>query len=89
MREMASNLCTGCRSCEVACSYHHCHSFGGLSSSITVRCDVETRDIRIHLDPSCDGCVGEEMPLCKLFCARNVPLERLIVDRKSKEQDPR
>jgi ferredoxin len=68
-------LCTGCRACELVCSYHHEGVFSRRSSSIRVK-KVERRgEVEITVGdvdfrrPSCDLCRGERIPLCVRFCA--------------------
>ena len=66
------DLCTECRTCEIACSFHHNQSFDPAKSSIQVELDNNTGDISINFDSTCDGCSNEEEPLCFLFCPRGV-----------------
>jgi Fe-S-cluster-containing hydrogenase component 2 len=77
--------CTGCKSCELACSYHHLKIFNPIYSSIKIRKDYETDkiDIVIYKERKdsiimCDNCINESVPLCVKFCltnALNVKLE--------------
>jgi len=69
---ISSAECTGCRSCEVACSFHHSGAFGLSNSSITVRRDDQSGEIALSLASDCDGCRGETIPLCIKFCRREV-----------------
>ena len=71
-REIRSELCTGCRCCELACSFHFARAFDPANSSIQVRGDHQTGEIWLDLHPTCDLCRGEEEPLCVRFCARGV-----------------
>jgi len=64
--------CTGCRTCEIACSFHHNKSFDPARSSIQVSLDRSTGAVSINFDSTCDGCSNEEEPLCLLFCPRGV-----------------
>lgn len=64
--------CTGCRTCEIACSFHHAKCFDPTRSSIQVRLDKSTGVVSINFDSTCDGCPNEEEPLCSIFCARDV-----------------
>ena len=66
------DLCTECRTCELACSFHHNKSFDPAKSSIQVELDSNTGDISVNFAPTCDGCSNEEEPLCLLFCPRGV-----------------
>lgn len=67
-----TDRCTECRSCELACSFHHAGCFDPAKSSIQVNIDNNTGDISINFDSTCDGCPNEEEPLCSLFCPRDV-----------------
>jgi anaerobic carbon-monoxide dehydrogenase iron sulfur subunit len=62
-------LCTGCRTCELACSFHH----GGLMSpelsSVQVRRSNRTAAIRWQVLPTCDLCTDERQPLCDKYCS--------------------
>ena len=60
--------CTGCRSCELACSYHHSGCFAPTLSSLHVPLDRETGEIEIELDETCDNCNGAA-PFCAGFCS--------------------
>ena len=64
--------CTECRTCEIACSFHHTKSFDPTSSSIQVKLDKTTGAMSITLCSTCDGCSSEEEPLCSFFCPRHV-----------------
>lgn len=68
MLSVQLELCTACRSCELACHYHHTGRFGTRRSSVHVSYDGDTSDMDISFDHSCDACVGEERPLCAEFC---------------------
>lgn len=68
--------CTGCKSCELACSFHHKKKFKPSEASIEVRIDEKERIIylQIHNVKSgkhivCDNCTGEEIPFCVKFCS--------------------
>ena len=61
--------CTGCRSCELACSFHKIKSFEPTQSSIQVCQDNTTGLMSVVLDNRCDLCTDEEKPLCICFCA--------------------
>jgi len=60
--------CYGCRTCELACSYHHAKVFSPELSSIKVQRDNRTGKITWSIDSTCDFCEGEEEPLCVKFC---------------------
>jgi len=75
MDSVRLDRCTGCRSCEIACSFHHTRSFDPAKSSIQVRLDKNTGVVSIDFDSTCDACSNEKEPLCSLFCPRSVLLE--------------
>ena len=73
------HACTGCRLCELACSFHHAGAFGRGQSSIRVRRYLDTGRVDIAIDPPdgperppCDGCAGYAVPLCLSYCPENV-----------------
>ena len=60
---ISTEKCTGCRSCEIACSYHHSRAFSRKGTSITIdRLEKEGEFyINLWLDTedghiACDGC---------------------------------
>ena len=67
--------CTGCRSCELACSYHHTGTFSPATSSIQINgldkipfltMSFNKQENNGHLP--CDGCNGLAEPLCVKYC---------------------
>ncbi|MCD6472730.1 4Fe-4S binding protein [Candidatus Aerophobetes bacterium] len=62
------NKCTGCRSCEIACSYHFSKTFNPEISSISVIRNDRTGDIKISINSTCDFCKDEDKPLCMKYC---------------------
>lgn len=59
--------CTGCRSCELACSWHFYKTFNPEASAIKVnRYDEE---IELYINSTCDLCYQEDIPLCIKYCA--------------------
>lgn len=70
--------CTGCRACEIACSYHHKKIFNPRISSIDISRSVKEgsvsitiyRDLEINRTDHllCDDCVTESNPLCVKYC---------------------
>lgn len=68
-------LCTGCRACELVCSFHNEGLFGRRSSSIRVKKTERHGEMDIILNVkegetvACDLCIGERIPLCVRFCA--------------------
>jgi Fe-S-cluster-containing dehydrogenase component len=81
-----TRLCTGCATCEMACSYHHSGCFQPSISSIEVTGNPkEGFKISFYASPqdghvACDGCRGLEEPLCLTFCSAvaRSELEELI-----------
>ncbi len=63
------DLCNGCRTCELACSFHHAGVMSPELSSVQVRRSNRTAAIRWLVMPSCDLCAGEEQPLCEKYCS--------------------
>ena len=61
--------CTGCRACELACSWHTAKCFQPERSHIQVHRDNKQGEVQIVLKSTCDRCGGEEFPLCIKFCA--------------------
>ena len=61
--------CYGCRTCELACSFHHQRVFAPELSSIKISKSNYTGKIEWRIDSSCDSCVKEELPLCVKFCS--------------------
>ena len=67
--------CTGCRTCEMACSYHHSRTFRPSVSSIEIISKPKELGfgISFYMDSdnghlACDGCQGLEEPLCVKYC---------------------
>ena len=60
--------CVGCRTCELACSFHHQGVFSPEVSSIKVARDNQQGEIEISIDSTCDLCRQEARPLCIEYC---------------------
>ena len=63
-----AQICSGCRTCELACSFHHTGAFAPASSSIRISRSNETAEMDWKLEPSCDLCAGEPELLCARYC---------------------
>jgi len=72
--------CTGCRACELACSWHQGQTCQPERSHIRAYRDNRTGEIQVVLKSSCDGCVGEEYPLCVKFCAPEALLQMTVAE---------
>ena len=88
--------CTGCRTCELACSFHHAKAFQPGISSIVITPFKnslnhaltfyrESADNRI----ACDMCKGLDKPLCLVFCPGTFreELEKLLKAHLSAPKD--
>jgi anaerobic carbon-monoxide dehydrogenase iron sulfur subunit len=62
------DLCTGCRSCEIMCSFHHTGGMGTGASSIAISRSNHTAEIGWRIDSTCDLCAQEQQPLCAKYC---------------------
>ena len=67
--------CGGCRTCELACSFHHEKNFNPKISSLKIldKKDekgylVEILSEKIGLRYACDGCSGLKTSLCVQYC---------------------
>jgi len=60
--------CYACKTCQIACSFHHTGSFWPEKSSICVYRKPQEGVIIWKLGASCDGCAGEASPLCVKYC---------------------
>ncbi len=64
-----AEACYGCRTCELACSFHHERVFSPELSSIRVSRNNRTGKIGWSINSTCDSCQGETQPLCMQYCA--------------------
>jgi len=72
--------CTGCRACELACSYHHGKTFNPALASLRIhRMERDGKiEILLYNDLTdeergirfpCDKCTNEPEPVCIKYCA--------------------
>ncbi len=66
--KIVTEACYGCRTCELACSFHHARVFSPELSSIKISRNNRTAKIELSIDSSCDSCQGEAQPLCVEYC---------------------
>jgi hypothetical protein len=64
-------LCIGCRTCELACSFHHAGSWSPELSSVQVRRSNRTAAIEWLVLSTCDLCESEEQLFCQKYCCYN------------------
>ncbi len=77
--------CGGCRSCELACSFHHTGKFEPSASSLIVIDKEDLRGFKIELLESsrgkryaCDECKDLDEPLCLEWCKERDNLKKLL-----------
>jgi len=77
--------CGGCRTCEIACSYHHVGEFAPSISSIKIlnKADGVGYHVLILEEDSesgkaCDGCVGLDVPYCVEVCKQEEELKEML-----------
>ncbi len=83
--------CGGCRTCELACSFHHRGEFIPSASSLKVLEKKEGRGYTVFLKeeadgngPACDGCDGLEIPLCVEYCREIDDLFKILQEFDAK-----
>lgn len=77
--------CGGCRTCEIACSFHHNSEFNPSISSIEIidKKDKPGYEISISIEDrgkriACDGCASIDIPLCIQYCKEKDELREMI-----------
>jgi Fe-S-cluster-containing dehydrogenase component len=77
--------CGGCRTCEMACSYHHRGEFAPALSSLKIQEKAEGPGYLVLLKkmadeagPACDGCQGLKTPLCVEYCREADDLKEIL-----------
>jgi Fe-S-cluster-containing hydrogenase component 2 len=91
-----TEMCGGCRSCELACSFHHAGFFQRRLSSMDVNPKPKElghsitfyrESIDGHI--ACDMCKGLDVPLCVQFCPKTFreELEKLLRSHLSAPRD--
>lgn len=79
--------CGGCRTCEIACSYHHAGIFQPSISSIQIVDKQSIGGYEVWLAEkdygeraACDGCKDLKTPVCVEYCKEAQTLEGIIKD---------
>ncbi len=79
--------CGGCRTCEMACSFHHRGEFIPAISSIEIVERFHEPGYLVVLREkdegkamACDGCKGLEVPMCLEYCEKREDLEKLLAE---------
>ena len=77
--------CGGCRTCEIACSYHHSGEFNPSISSLKILDKEDGVGYQVMLlekdegqRKACDGCQELLEPLCMEYCKEKEELEKMI-----------
>ena len=82
--------CGGCRTCELACSFHHLGEFVPAVSSLKILEKTDGVGYQVLLKEqadqvglACDGCDGEEVPWCMEYCREMDDLYKLLQQFKA------
>ena len=88
--------CGGCRTCEIACSFHHRGEFIPSISSLKILDNRDNSGYSVLIveeknaeSLACDGCKEEEIPLCVEYCREGEDLKKLIhefLERRGSEK---
>ncbi len=77
--------CGGCRTCEIACSFHHREEFNPTISSIQIVNRMNEPGFVVSLVEekdgdrvACDFCKALEVPLCVVYCKEKDELAQMI-----------
>lgn len=86
--------CGGCRTCEIACSFHHRGEFIPSISSLKIldNTDEPGYSVLIAEDQdgqnlACDGCKDLDVPLCVEYCREGEDLKEILDRFLGKSQD--
>ena len=78
--------CGGCRTCELACSFHHTQTFTPSISSLKVLDKEEGPGYRVSLVAekkgermACDGCKDLDVPPCVEYCREYDDLMEILI----------
>lgn len=85
--------CGGCKTCELACSFHHTGDFSFAKSSIRIVKKKDEEGYIVELlenddaGIACDHCQGLETPLCIQYCLHSEYLQEILDEFISKKND--
>jgi ferredoxin len=89
--------CGGCRTCELACSFHHTEEFTPAASSIKILNRTSGPGYQVLLMAenqgkriACDGCKELDVPLCMEYCREIDDLGKILLileERKVQKKD--
>jgi Fe-S-cluster-containing hydrogenase component 2 len=87
--------CGNCKTCEIACCYHHTGVFGPAPSSFRVKENPDGKGYLIMIadadegaEIACDDCKGEEVPLCMEVCEEADLLEGFLKEFRNQKSNP-
>ena len=95
MTTFDTRTCTGCRTCEMACSFHHSGVFQPSISSIEITGSPKEGFRILFYETThdghraCDGCPGLENPLCVAYCPLVAREELKELINRSRQRDTR
>jgi Fe-S-cluster-containing hydrogenase component 2 len=88
--------CGGCRTCEMACSFHHKEEFIPSRSSLKVLDKENGPGFLVLLikdsdgqSVACDGCRELDIPLCVQYCEERDDLEKILKEFMKKVKPKR
>lgn len=82
--------CGGCRTCELACSFHHRGGFVPAASSLKILENddgpgylVLLKEVADKDSPACDDCAGLDISLCLDYCREFDDLYKILQEFKA------
>ncbi len=85
--------CGNCKTCEIACCYHHTGEFSWAPSSFRVKENPNGKSYLILIaetnegkEVACDGCKQEELPLCVEVCEEAEMLQGFLKEFLERER---
>jgi Fe-S-cluster-containing hydrogenase component 2 len=87
--------CGGCRTCEMACAFHHLGEFNPSASSLLILEKEKGPGYRVWLAAesgdqrfACDACKDLDVPLCLEYCREYDDLFKILQDFERKRKEP-